>query len=213
MMTAILETDKYAPPATGEVAEEMQARAALYGLLAHLFLGAPSRELLDRVAASTTLITGESLPLHDAWQGLCVAARAADPDRVREEFDGVFVGPGRPEISLYASSYISGTRRGHLLAELRDDLARAGYARSAGSSEYEDHFSALCEVMRGMIDEERLDAAAFEAQRGFFERYLAPWYGALCEAINQSGRTQFYRPVARFASAFFVNESEYFELA
>ncbi|MGA0114835.1 MAG: TorD/DmsD family molecular chaperone [Burkholderiales bacterium] len=213
MMTATIEADNRVPPVPGETAEEMQARAALYGLLAHLFLAAPARELLDRIAASSTLISGESLPLQAAWQELCAAARIADPARVREEFDSVFVGPGRPEVSLYASSYMSGTRRGHLLAELRDDLARAGYSRSAASSEYEDHLSALCEVMRGMVGEEQLDAAAFDAQREFFERYLAPWYAALCDAINQSGRTVFFRPVARFASAFFVNESEYFELA
>ncbi|MGE4112461.1 MAG: molecular chaperone, partial [Burkholderiales bacterium] len=102
------------PPVPGEAAEEMQARAALYGLLAHLFLAAPVRELLDRIAASSALISGESLPLHAAWQELCAVARIADPAQVREEFDSVFVGPGRPEVSLYASSYMGGTRRGHL---------------------------------------------------------------------------------------------------
>lgn len=212
MMTATLEADIHAPPQLGDAAEEIQARAALYGLLSHLFLEAPTRDLLDRIVASSALISGDS-PLHEVWQELCDAARVADPAVLRGEFDGVFVGPGRPEVSLYASTYMTGSRRGHLLAELRDDLARAGYSRSGGSSEYEDHFSALCEVMRGMVVEEQAEAAAFEAQRGFFGGYLAPWYGAFCDAVSKSERTDFYRPVARLVSAFFVNESEYFELA
>lgn len=200
-------------PTAGVGAEENESRAAIYGLLSHLFFHGPDAALIQCIVSGADLIADNGSPLSVSWRGLVDAVRTADPARVREEFDSVFVGPGRPEVSLYASSYMSGTRRGHLLAELRDDLARAGYSRSAASSEYEDHLSALCEVMRGMIGEEQLDAAAFDAQREFFERYLAPWYAALCDAISQSGRTVFFRPVARFASAFFVNESEYFELA
>ena len=213
MMTATLEADIHASPQLGDAAEEVQARAALYGLLSHLFLEAPARDLLDRIVASAALIGGGSQPLQEGWQALCAAARIADPAVLRGEFDSLFVGPGRPDVSPYASTYMGGARRGHLLAELRDDLAEAGYARAAASSEYEDHFSALCEVMRGLIGDEQADAVAFTAQREFFGRYLAPWYGAFCDAISQSERAQFYRPVARFVSAFFVNESEYFELA
>ncbi len=214
MMTATLQDGSRVVPIVGDIAEESRARAGLYGVLAHLFLAAPGRELLNVVAGSVDMVSADAgSPLASAWRNLCDAAGSADPVLVREEFESVFVSPGRPEVSLYASSYMSGARRGHLLAELRDDLARAGYARTTSSTEYEDHLSAICEVMRGLVADEMDDDLAHGKQRDFFRNYLSPWYGAACDAINQSDRTDFYRLVAGFASAFFTNESEYFELA
>lgn len=200
-------------PVTAGVADENEARAALYGVIAHFFLAAPSRELLKHTAAADHLIGGDGSPLAVSWHTLCKAARDADPERVREEFESIFVSVGRPAVSLYASTYMNSARRGHVLADLRDDLARTGYARATDSAEYEDHLSALCEVMRGMIAEEPANAAAADAQREFFQRYLAPWFGAACDAIDHAEQAVFYRSVARFANAFFTNESAYFELA
>jgi len=109
---------------------------------------------------------------------------------------------------------MAGRLRGQLLAELRGDLAQIGYARAEESTEYEDHLSALCDVMRGLIvDDANADPSeAFAAQQVFFRNYLAPWQGKLCTAINDCEQVAFYRPVAAFAHAFFINESEYFEL-
>jgi len=214
MMTATLQDGSRVAPIVGDFAEESRARAGLYGVLAHLFISAPGRELLKAVADSADLVSADTgSPLASAWRNLCDAAGRADPVVVRDEFESVFVSPGRPEVSLYASSYMSGARRGHLLAELREDLSLAGYARAASSTEYEDHLSAICEVMRGLVADEPDDDLAHGKQRDFFRNYLAPWYGAACDAINQSDRTDFYRLVACLASAFFTNESEYFELA
>jgi TorA maturation chaperone TorD len=201
--------------------EEHAARAALYGVLSHLLFSAPSPDFLQQIAASRDAIGDDASPLALAWRELCDAAGRADATAVRGEFDTVFVSPGKPPVSLYASSYMAGRLRGQLLAELRDELARMGYARAEESTEYEDHLSALCDVMRGLIVDENADenadeqdpAAAFAAQQVFFRDYLAPWFNKVCAAINNSGQTAFYRPVAAFAHAFFINESEYFELA
>jgi len=213
MMTATLQDGSRAAPISCEAAEENLARAGVYGVLAHLFIASPSRELLATIADSEDMIMADDSPLALTWRGLCDVARNADPADICQEYESVFVSPGRPEVSLYASSYMSGSRRGNLLAELRGDLAKAGYARAGTSSEYEDHLSAICEVMRGMIADEQEDGSAHESQREFFRNYVAPWYGAMCEAVNKSDRTDFYRAVARFANAFLTNESEYFELA
>lgn len=213
MMTATQETVNRTPPATVGAADENEVRAALYGVLAHCFIKAPSHELLDHIAAADPLISMDGSSLTVSWHALCKAARDADPERVREEFESIFVSVGRPAVSLYASTYMNSARRGHVLADLRDDLARTGYARATDSAEYEDHLSALCEVMRGMIVEEPMNAVGADAQREFFQRYLAPWFGAACDAIDHSEQAAFYRSVARFANAFFTNESAYFELA
>lgn len=200
-------------PVTVGMADENEVRAALYGVLAHFFLAAPSRELLKHTAAADGLVNGDASILATSWHALCSAARDADPERIREEFESIFVSPGRPAVSLYASTYLNAGHRGHVLADLRSHLARTGYARTTDSDEYEDHLSALCEVMRGMIAEESMDAAAADVQREFFQHYIAPWFGTACDAIDHSEQANFYRSVARFANAFFTNESAFFELA
>jgi TorA maturation chaperone TorD len=196
-------------------AEEHEARAAFYGVLSHLIFSAPSPSLLQQIAGSRDAVSDDVSPLAVAWRELCDSAGHADAAALRSEFDTVFVSPGKPPVSLYASSYMAGRLRGQLLAELREDLARMGYARAEESTEYEDHLSALCDVMRGLIvDDANADpATAFAAQQVFFRHYLAPWYGKVCAAINGCEQVTFYRPVAAFAHAFFINESEYFELA
>ncbi len=192
--------------------EEHAARAALYGVLSHLFFSAPSPDFLQQIAGSRDAVSDDASPLAMAWRDLCNAAGSADATAVRGEFDTVFVSPGKPPVSLYASSYMAGRLRGQLLAELRGDLAQIGYARAEESTEYEDHLSALCDVMRGLIVEDVDPAAALAAQQVFFRNYLAPWQGKVCNAINDCEQVAFYRPVAAFAHAFFINESEYFEL-
>ncbi len=193
--------------------EENGARAALYGALSHLLFSAPNPSFLQQIAGSRDAVSDDASPLATAWRALCDVAGSADATAVRSEFDTVFVSTGKPPVSLYASSYMAGRLRGQLLAELRDDLARIGYARAENSSEYEDHLSALCDVMRGLMVDEENPAVAFAAQQAFFRNYLAPWYGKVCAAINDCEQVAFYRPVAAFAHAFFINESEYFELA
>jgi TorA maturation chaperone TorD len=199
-------------PAPTAGAEEQGARAALYGVLSHLLFSAPSPTFLRQIADAHDTVGDDASPLSSAWRALCAAAGVADAAAVRSEFDEVFVSTGKPPVSLYASSYMAGRLRGQLLAELRDDLARMGYARAEDSTEYEDHLSALCDVMRGLIVDEADPAASFAAQQVFFRHYLAPWFSKVCAAINDSGQTAFYRPVAAFAHAFFIHESEYFEL-
>ncbi len=194
-------------------AEENGVRATLYGVLAHSFIAGPSAEMLGRIADAGQLIIDDASPLATQWSELRTLARVADAKIVCSEFDTVFVSTGRPPVSLYASSYMSGRQRSQLLAELRDDLMQAGYVRAEESTEYEDHLSALCDVMRGLILEESETVDGFEQQKLFFHNYLAPWYGRVCEAICQSEQTIFYRAVAKFANVFFTNESEYFELA
>ena len=100
-----------------------------------------------------------------------------------------------------------------LLAELRGDLAKIGYARAEDSTEYENHLAALCDVMRGLIGEEAVSPEAADQQQEFFQHYLAPWYGKLFEKIDKSESADFYRKVARVADAFLTHESQYFELA
>lgn len=212
MMTATTENATGAIPEAA-AAGENGVRAALYGVFAHLFADWPDAALLQRIAEADAMIVAQDSTLANEWHALCEAAATINPAAVVDEFDALFVSPGQPAISLYASSYMSGRERGQLLAELRDDLAKIGYARAEDSNEYEDHLAALCDVMRGLIGEEAASPEAADQQQEFFQHYLAPWCGKLFEKIDKSESAGFYRQVARVADAFLTHESQYFELA
>ena len=213
MMTATTETARSGAP-QADLLEENGARAGLYAVLSHLFHARPDAQLLQGLAAAESLIEDESGVLGDSWRALCAAARDTTTGEAGAQFDALFVSPGLPAVSPYASSYTRGRRRGQLLAELREDLALLGFERAEGSTEYEDHFAALCDVMRGLIAEELGDAEAFERQRTFFRDYLGPWYSGLSEQILAAvPEADFYSSVARFTDAFLTHETQYFDLA
>ena len=212
MVTVTTENAMRAGPDTAATGEN-GARAALYGVFAHLFADRPSAELLERIAEAGDMIVAEDSILAREWQALCLAAGAVDQAAVSNEFDALFVSTSLPPVSLYASSYMSGRLRGQLLAELREDLARIGYARAEQSAEYEDHFSALCDVMRGLIGESAISEDAVEQQQVFFQHYLAPWHGRLFEKVDKAMGADFYCKVIRVADAFLTHETQYFELA
>ena len=212
MMTATTENAAGPGPEAAATGEN-GVRAALYGVFAHLFADRPSAELLERIAEADQMIVAEDSALAREWQSLCAAAASASPAAVAAEYDALFVSTSLPPVSLYASSYMSGRLRGQMLAELREDLARIGYARTEDSNEYEDHFSALCDVMRGLIGESAMSEDAAGQQQVFFQHYLASWHGRLFEKVDQAAGADFYRKVARVADAFLTHETQYFELA
>lgn len=213
MTTVAAQPRSYAPQE--EVADEDRARADVYALLANLFYSPPSEGLLRGIAVAD-VIDGDTnqSQLAAAWKALREAALGADPDAVKEEYDNAFITAGRPPVFLYGSFYQAGFLMEKPLVKLRDDLARLGLARSHGSSEPEDHISALCDVMRFLIiGAEDVPPAAIAVQRDFFMGHIAPWYERLCAAIEDAEQTGFYKKVAAFAKEFFDLEVQSFDIA
>lgn len=195
--------------ASSAIAPEDRARADFYALLARLFYAGPDAALLAQLAAADEITAeGGQAALAPAWRDLVAAAAATEAEAAQLEYDTVFVGTGKAEVSPYATHYLTRTGAELILARLRGELAELGLARSPGAHEPEDHFSALCDVMRHLIMAGP-DAAAHEEKR-FFEAYIQPAYGPFCEAILASQNTNFYKPVARFAKAFFAVETDSF---
>ena len=188
------------------IAEEDQARADLYGLLARLWYAAPDRALLDALAASAVAHEGEGA-VAQAWDALARAAAAADPAELAHEYDTLFVGTGRAEITLYGSFYLTETGRERVVVALRDELQSLGLGRTSGTSEPEDHFSALLEVMRHLIVQGS-DVPQIRQQKQFFLRYIQSIYAALTEAVITNGGADFYRGVARLSRAFLDVETQ-----
>lgn len=196
---------------------EDQARSEFYALLARLFADAPDASLLAAIAAAPALAPssheGDGGPgdgLAKAWGALRAASAVMEPEAARDEFQTLFIGVGRSEVSLYGSHYL-GPQSGRPLAELRASLTVLGLARRPGSNEYEDHLSVVLETMRMLVagDVERRPASLAE-QQAFFDRHVEPWAPACCSAISANSVANYYRRVAQFAYRFLALERDSF---
>ncbi len=208
-----MNADPHAGAAVGMLSDEDAERRDWYLLLAQLFRAPPAATTLAAIAAA---LPGEPIPagaplLTHAFAQLATACADADAQAVRREFDIVFLGVGKAEVFLNASWHLTGFLHDRPLVELREHLAVLGLARRSDIGDTEDHFAALCETMALLIGSPDAHLASLEAQRQFFQRFLAPWFESLCEAIEHSGLTDFYKHAARAARAFLDVERQAFD--
>jgi TorA maturation chaperone TorD len=206
----------------GNAEPEDLARAGHYALLARLYYAPPDAALLDSVLAAARefdAAQGDSGSLAAAWHELGAAAAAESVDAIADEYDNVFIGVGKAEVTLYGSHYMHDKSPGQVLVRLRDELQGLGLVRSAGAGEPEDHIAALCDTMRHLVlsadsgdRQQDHGVAALQQQRHFFMEYISPWYAEFCISVAASGKTKFYKPVAALSKAFFDVEAEAFDL-
>jgi len=204
-----LRPDLYSEPpmSEGSIDPVDAARAQEYLLLASLLSAAPSKRLLDQLAA----LTGDGTPLGRAHAALAEAAAGAVAAKVEREYFDLFVGLGRGELLPYASYYLTGFLNERPLSRLRSDLAALGIERVAGNFEPEDHAAILCEIMAGFAGGRF--AASSDAQRTFFEKQVAPWMGRLFADIESAESATFYRAVGALGRAFIEIETKAFTFA
>lgn len=189
--------------------EEELARANLYGVLASLFYGPPSQALLNSIANAPA--EGDGL-LQREWNDLASACRLVDTSLVREEYETLFIGVGKPEVMLYGSYYLSGFLMEKPLAALRSELDALGLQRDERMPESEDHIAALCEVMRYLILSGDAASTGIERQKRFFSEQMQPWVNTMCNTIASHPEARFYRPVAQLARTFFEVEAQAFDM-
>ncbi|KIF83514.1 TorD/DmsD family molecular chaperone [Noviherbaspirillum autotrophicum] len=189
---------------------EESARADLYGLLATLFYGPPTKDLLDAIAQAPS--SGDGV-LQQAWNDLAATCEEAQAQKVRDEYESLFIGVGKPEIMLYASFYLSGFLMEKPLAALRSDLDALRLQRSDSMPESEDHIAAMCEVMRYLILSEDAEHSSLDTQKRFFSTHLQQWAGAMCDTIMHHPQAVFYSEVAQLAKHFFDVETQAFDMA
>jgi TorA maturation chaperone TorD len=195
---------KFQPP---EVPED-RARAGYYALLARLYYAGPDAALLGAIADADEIVEeGERSALAGAWGALASAAGVTDAEAARLEYDQLFVGTGKAEVTPYASFYLVETGRERILVGLRGELARLGLRRTDRALEPEDHVAGLFDAMRYLISMGPEDAA-LQQQQAFFELYLADAFRPFCEAVSQSEKSNFYKHVAHFTEIFLQVESE-----
>ena len=190
-----------------DLAPEDAARAGFYALLARLFYAGPDAALLQMIATADDIVAeGDQVALADAWRELQAAAAAADAETARAEHETLFVGTGKAAVTPYASHYLVETGRERVLVALRDELAELRLERNDASHEPEDHFAALCEVMRHLAAAGSSDDA-LQRQKKFFTRYMHRAYNPLTDRVMASTKTSFYGYVARFTKAFCDTEA------
>lgn len=185
------------------------ARANLYGLISRLFYAPPDPNLLAEISRSQgEEEAGDSGGLVAAWRGLQEACRSAYPAVVRQEYDTLFVGVGKSEVTPYLSGHAEGAGSDHYLVRLRDQLDTWGLARREGIGEVEDHISGISDIMRWLIENQR----PLVEQQQFFESFAYRGAIAFCAAVQKSASASFYKPVAALASSFFDIEKAAFEM-
>ena len=202
--------------ASFSVAPEDQARADFYALLARLYTAAPDAALLAAIAASGELSadaqSDDGRALADAWQKLVAASTAMDPAAAADEYQTLFVGVGKSEVSAHGSAYVKSPGRNPLI-EIRASLAKLGLARQSGVNVYEDHLATVCETMRALITGAGQGKPfPFAEQREFFESHVKPWVFDCCTAIQNSPVANYYRRVAQFTQLFMAIERDSFAI-
>jgi len=187
---------------------EEQGRAHFYAIVSRLFYSPPDAALLAALAQADELEADDEI-IAGRWRDLAKAAAGADAEAVRMEYETAFVGVGRAPVSLYTSAYSIRYTNEMPIATLREELAALGLARRTDAGEPEDHIAALCDVMRHMIAEQQ---RSLDEQQRFFERWIYPITEPLCNAIEKSEHTVFYKTIGRLAKAFFSLEHSAFEM-
>lgn len=203
---------------TSALAPEELARAHCYALLSRLFYAAPDDALLSRLAAMRDGDgpAGDTTPddpargseYASALEALRQAATAAHSTALKQEYDDYFVGAGKAPVTAYTSAYaLPHSPDRHLLA-LRERLGEWGLARRDSVFEAEDHASAVCDVMRWLIEHER----PIDEQSAFFGEFVYGPLGSFCSAIKRAMPASFYAHLAEFTRAFLEIEKEAFDL-
>ena len=141
-----------------------------------------------------------------------VALNRAHWDAVSDEYQELFIGVGKSEVSLYASSYMKAPA-GSELADVRAALARLGLSRQPRVNVFEDHLALMCETMRTLIAGTRENLPAdLVVQKKFFHDHIEPWVFECCDVIKMHPIANYYRRVAEFTDRFMAIERDSFAI-
>ena len=198
------------PVSASALEPEELARANFYGLISRLFYAAPDSKLLAEInrGSESTPDENES-ELAVAWRRLQQSCRSAYPAILRQEYDSVFVGVGKAEITPYLSGYAEPAGPDRYLVRLRDQLSAWGLARKERVFEVEDHVSGICDVMRWLIEAQH----ALDDQRRFFQEFAYPGVMGFCAALQKSPSAVFYKDVGALTGSFYDLEKAAFEMS
>ena len=189
---------------------EELARANFYGLISRLFYGPPDSKLLAEInqGGDSGADEGEN-ELVAAWRRLQQSCRTVFPAIVRQEYDSVFVGVGKAEVTPYLSGYAEPAGPDRYVVRLREQLSAWGLARKNEVFEVEDHVSGICDVMRWLIENQH----PLSEQKRFFDEFAYPGVVGFCAAVQKSPTADFYKQVTALAACYYELERAAFEMS
>jgi TorA maturation chaperone TorD len=212
MATTKASTENQMTFQTSSTLDEETARAELYGLLAGVFYASPAIELIAQIRVSATDTPAAGAFLEEPWRNFVGVTRAMTDQAIRDEYDALFGGVGKPAVYLYGSHFLSGFLNEKPLARLRTELNSLGLERSETMSDTEDHFAYLCEVMRYLIAGDDVAVANLTRQREFFSTHMQPWVNLMCDDIQSNTKAHFYASFAELTRAFMSIEAQGFDM-
>lgn len=195
--------------AAGDVSSEDVLRANLYRMLAHVLRGPPQRTDLELFAS----MHGDGTPLGRAVRGLAHLAARTSPEAAEREYHALFIGIDGGELLPYGSHYRAGSAQIEPLAHLKGDMARLGILRPPGAEQDDDHISALCEMMAGLILGHFGEPAPVEEQRVFFRSHIGSWAGRFFADLEGARSSILYAAVGKVGSIFMQIEEAAFDMA
>ncbi|MFM2589961.1 molecular chaperone [Vibrio sp. TBV020] len=178
--------------------QQQTIRADIYLLLSTLFRQKPSSELIEFL--SELEVEQSESAMQIAWKKVKQAAKESEAESLTDEYQDLFIGIGRGEVVPFASWHLTGSLMEKPLASIRHDLELLGLEREEQVKEPEDHFSAICEVMSVLTNEEE------ELQQVFFNKHLGTWFSSLTKQMNGAESANFYLAVAELTEAFMTLE-------
>ncbi len=191
------------------VAEEDVLRANTYSFIARLLARPLDASALDVTAG----LRGDGSEFGSALGELGNVARSSTLDTVVQEYSDLFEAVGEPELTPYASFYLTGFLYEEPLAQLRQDMAALGVARADSVSEPEDHIASLFEIMYGIIIGAFGEPEPLSRQRTFFDEHIGSWAARFFSDLETSPTSVFYAPVGKAGRIFLDIEKQAFEMA
>ena len=132
-------------------------------------------------------------------------ARDSSAGELLDEYERLFVGPGRTPCPPYESLWLEGRPRleqGRLMGAASvavADLYRAlGLDVAAAAHELPDHLAIELEALAVALDAD--GAAAEGARTALLHEHLAGWVPALCAAVEREAGQPFYAVLARITT-------------
>ena len=167
----------------------------------------PTAEETERWAAAWP----EALELEpERVAALRNAAEEAAPEALLEEYERLFVGPGRVPCSPYESLWREDVPRrdqGRLMGDVTDDVVRIykeiGLRVRTDAHELPDHVAIEWEALAYALEQGDDDAA-----RGLARTHLAAWMGPFCAAVATATTEPFYAVLAELTSAWTGDAAE-----
>lgn len=203
------------------MADEVIARAQVYGLLAAIFRTEPEEAFLDEIKDPRF-----SGVLHDLGINLGDEFyKVPSPQLVEDlaiEFTKLFLGPDThisPHESIFVQATVgSGGLWGEVTVKVKKFIESAGFDYYTEFTGLPDHISVELEFMQKLANTEAELLANGEVERAdwcqrlqkkFIDEHLSQWAPAFCDAVIEQAQMPFYAQMSEFTKSYleFINES------